>query len=172
MLKIIDRKKDLVKLQFGEYVSLGKVEAELKICPYVDNMCIYGDSYQNYIVALIIPNRVTLKELATSLGFDAETPIEKLCEDQLINHEILKDIQSLGKRLGLHKSEIPAQIKLCKEEWTPASGLVTAALKIRRKQIKDFYQEQINQMYAQINSDHNRNFPTSNNGNCKNIRQI
>ncbi|XP_056329817.1 long-chain-fatty-acid--CoA ligase 3a isoform X1 [Danio aesculapii] len=31
-LKIIDRKKDLVKLQAGEYVSLGKVEAALKNC--------------------------------------------------------------------------------------------------------------------------------------------
>ena len=31
-LKIIDRKKDLVKLQYGEYVSLGKVESCLKTC--------------------------------------------------------------------------------------------------------------------------------------------
>ena len=30
-LKIIDRKKDLVKLQGGEYVSLNKVESILKL---------------------------------------------------------------------------------------------------------------------------------------------
>ena len=45
-LRIIDRKKDLVKLQLGEYVSLGKVEAQLKTHPLVENICVYGDSYQ------------------------------------------------------------------------------------------------------------------------------
>lgn len=38
-----DRKKDLVKLQAGEYVSLGKVEAVLKNCPLVDNICVYAN---------------------------------------------------------------------------------------------------------------------------------
>ena len=42
----MDRKKDLVKLQLGEYVSLGKVEAQLKTHPLVENICVYGDSYQ------------------------------------------------------------------------------------------------------------------------------
>ena len=44
--RLIDRKKDLVKLQLGEYVSLGKVEAQLKTHPLVENICVYGDSYQ------------------------------------------------------------------------------------------------------------------------------
>ena len=47
-LRIIDRKKDLVKLQLGEYVSLGKVESQLKTHPLVENICVYGDSYQVY----------------------------------------------------------------------------------------------------------------------------
>lgn len=56
MVMFLDRKKDLVKLQFGEYVSLGKVEAEMKTCPVVDNICIYGDPSKLFCVALIVPN--------------------------------------------------------------------------------------------------------------------
>lgn len=40
---LIDRKKDLVKLQAGEYVSLGKVESALKNCPLIDNICAYAN---------------------------------------------------------------------------------------------------------------------------------
>ena len=63
-LKIIDRKKDLVKLQFGEYVSLGKVESALKTCPLVDNICIYGDPSKSYVVALLVPNPDKLTQVS------------------------------------------------------------------------------------------------------------
>ena len=52
-LRIVDRKKDLVKLQLGEYVSLGKVEATLKTNHLVENICVYGDPYKKYTVALV-----------------------------------------------------------------------------------------------------------------------
>lgn len=41
----VDRKKDLVKLQAGEYVSLGKVESALKNCPLIENICAYANRY-------------------------------------------------------------------------------------------------------------------------------
>jgi len=44
LFRIVDRKKDLVKLQHGEYISYGKVEAVLKTCPIVENICLYADS--------------------------------------------------------------------------------------------------------------------------------
>lgn len=39
----VDRKKDLVKLQAGEYVSLGKVESVLKSSTLIDNICAYAN---------------------------------------------------------------------------------------------------------------------------------
>jgi long-chain acyl-CoA synthetase len=67
-LKIIDRKKDLVKLQFGEYVSLGKVEAVLKTCPVVENICIYGESSKSYCVALVVPDRKVNRNRYSSMS--------------------------------------------------------------------------------------------------------
>ena len=67
-IKITDRKKDLVKLQYGEYVSLGKVESVLKTCALVENICIYGDSTKSFVVALVCPDKINLERLAASLG--------------------------------------------------------------------------------------------------------
>lgn len=63
-LKIVDRKKDLVKLQYGEYVSLGKVESELKTCSLVDNVCVYADPNKLFAVALLMPNPDHLQAIA------------------------------------------------------------------------------------------------------------
>lgn len=53
-----------MKLQHGEYISLGKIESELKTCPLVDNVCIYADSTKTFAIALLIPNVDQLKILA------------------------------------------------------------------------------------------------------------
>ena len=60
MLTIVDRRKDLVKLQMGEYVSLSKVESEIKIHPLVDSVCVHADPTKTATVALIIPDIVQL----------------------------------------------------------------------------------------------------------------
>jgi len=146
-LKVIDRKKDLVKLQLGEYVSLGKVESQLKTHPLVENVCVYGDSWQSYVVALMVPVKSVLEKMAEELG-KMEPDYDKLCKDPEIVSAVLKLFQTHGKKSNLEKFEIPTKLTLLPESWTPESGLVTAAFKIKRKTIQDEFQSCIDYMYS------------------------
>lgn len=146
-LRLIDRKKDLVKLQLGEYVSLGKVEAQLKTHPLVENICVYGDSFKNNTVAIMVPIQQALERLAAEIG-KTEADYTRLCQDSDVVQAVLKTLSLHGKKSNLEKFEIPTKITLAPETWTPESGLVTAAFKLKRKCIQALFQPSIDEMYA------------------------
>lgn len=47
----------------------------------------------------------------------------------------------------LDKFDVPAKIKLLPDPWTPESGLVTAALKVKREAIKAKFNEELQKLY-------------------------
>lgn len=145
-LKIIDRKKDLVKLQAGEYVSLGKVEAALKNIPLVDNICVYASSFQSYVIGFIVPNQKELSELARKNGFKGTW--EEICNSVEMEKEVQKILAEAATRGKLEKFEVPLKICLSPEPWTPETGLVTDAFKLKRKELTAHYQADINRMYG------------------------
>jgi len=145
-LKIVDRKKDLVKLQLGEYVSLGKVEAQLKTHHLVENICVYGDPYQKYTVALVVPSKIHLEATGHQLG--KVLNYEDLILDIEVQEAVLKELSKHGLKRGLEKFEIPTALTLIGESWTPESGVITAAFKLKRKVIQNIYQRDIDKMYA------------------------
>lgn len=118
----------------------------MKTCPIVENICVYGDPSKNYCVALIVANEKVLEELAAGLGITGE--FQELCANKVIEKAVLKELAEHARKSRLAKFEIPAAITLCKEMWSPDMGLVTAAFKIKRKDIQERYKADINRMYA------------------------
>jgi len=155
-LSIIDRKKDLVKLQGGEYVSLGKVESLLKIHPLVDNLCLYGDPMKMHTVALLVPDQAQLAAVAAKVGKE-NLSREDMCTDESISTAVLKELQKHGIAQKLAKFEIPQALTMISEVWTPEGGLVTAALKLKRKSIQVAFQDDIDRMYGKGNHNNNNN---------------
>ncbi|XP_042153507.1 long-chain-fatty-acid--CoA ligase 3-like [Oncorhynchus tshawytscha] len=145
-LKIIDRKKDLVKLQAGEYVSLGKVEAMLKNCPLIDNICAYANSDEMYVIGFVVPNQKHLLLLAEQYLIRGSW--EELCDNAAMEEVVLQVITEAALSAQLERFEIPRKIRLSPDPWTPESGLVTEAFKLKRQQLKSKYQDDIERMYG------------------------
>lgn len=59
-MKLIDRKKNIFKLSQGEYVSCEKVEFFYMKSKFVTEAFLHGDSFQNYAVLIVVPNRAEL----------------------------------------------------------------------------------------------------------------
>ncbi|XP_047149344.1 long chain acyl-CoA synthetase 9, chloroplastic isoform X2 [Vigna umbellata] len=146
-LEIIDRKKDIVKLQHGEYVSLGKVEAALIVSPFVDNIMVHADPFHSYCVALVVGSQFTLEEWASQQGISYVNFLD-LCAKEETVKEVHASLVKEGKKAHLEKFEIPSKIKLLSDPWTPESGLVTAALKLKREAIKKTFNEELTKLYA------------------------
>ncbi|CAI0592730.1 unnamed protein product [Linum tenue] len=145
-LEIIDRKKDIVKLQHGEYVSLGKIEAALMANSYVDNLMMHADPFHSYTVALVVPSQSALEEWAAKQGINY-AGFSDLCDKKETVQEVQASLVKEAKKARLQKSEIPAKIKLLSNPWTPETGLVTAALKIKREAIRKAFSEELLKLY-------------------------
>ncbi|XP_034023715.1 long-chain-fatty-acid--CoA ligase 3a isoform X2 [Thalassophryne amazonica] len=145
-LKIIDRKKDLVKLQAGEYVSLGKVEAMLKNCPLIDNICVYASSDETYVIGFVVPDQKQLVALANQHHFWGSW--EELCNNMALEELVIQVITEAALVAHLERFEIPRKIRLIPEPWTPETGLVTNSFKLKRKELKTHYQKEIERMYG------------------------
>ncbi|KAH7283970.1 hypothetical protein KP509_34G033300 [Ceratopteris richardii] len=146
-LEIIDRKKDIVKLQHGEYVSLGKVEAALIVSPYVDNVMMHADPFHSYAIALVVPSEQALKGFAHAKGIQFES-FDDLCNRDEAMKEVLQSLHKIGKTAHLQNFELPAKVKLLSQPWTPESGLVTAALKLKRENLRKKFDEDLKKLYA------------------------
>ncbi|GJJ11355.1 hypothetical protein Clacol_005587 [Clathrus columnatus] len=146
-LSIIDRIKNLVKLQGGEYVALERLESVYKSCTLVANICVHAHSEAKQPIAIIYPNEAHLRQTLDSSERYAgltDKSLAELCGDSEISSLVLKECLAIAKKSGFKPIELLQGVILVADEWTPQSGLVTAAQKLQRKKIEEKYKEQIN----------------------------
>lgn len=143
------RIKNLVKLQGGEYIALERLESTYKSCHLVANICVHAVPDARQPMALIFPHENNLRHfLSTSppSGFSGDakqTDIHALCADKSVQEAVLKECNAVGKKAGFKSIEILEAVVLTPEEWTPESGLVTAAQKIQRRALQTKYKDEI-----------------------------
>jgi long-chain acyl-CoA synthetase len=94
------------------------LESKYRSATVVANICVYASTSETHPIALIVPAEQALKKLADTLGVQFHG-IGDLVHDEKIKREVLKQLQAVGRRVGLIGIEIIAGVVLVDEDWTP-----------------------------------------------------
>ena len=95
-------------------------------------------------MAIIIPNEVHLRHILEAKGIKSDAELAVLCHDPAVKEVVVKECNATGKKSGFKAEELLQAVVLTPDEWTPESGLVTAAQKIQRSKIAKTFREEIN----------------------------
>eukprot|EP00798_Chlamydomonas_sp_ICE-L_P002723 gene2723-12596_t len=169
-LKIIDRKKNIFKLSQGEYIAVEKVENGYKACSLVEQIWVYGNSFESVLVGVVVPKEADLMKWAASepsmAGKDfkeadlvkwaaakssmAGKDFKAVCASPEAKAHVLAELAKVAKPSGLKSLEMVKAIHLEPEMFSVEDDLLTPTFKFKRSPLQKKYQSEIDAMYAAL----------------------
>jgi long-chain acyl-CoA synthetase len=143
-LFITDRKRDLLKTSAGKFVAPQPIENALKTSPYILNAMVVGDQHK-FIVALLVPNPVTIESKAAEQGTTFAS------KKEMVGHPwVRKLIEEEVARLTTHLAqwETVKRFALLPDDFTFDNGGLTFTMKLKRRVVEQKYRDVIAQLYA------------------------
>jgi len=144
-LRIIDRKKNIFKLAQGEYVAAEFLETVYLRSEFVATIFVYGDSFKNYLVALIVVDMEALGPAAAAIGVTG-TP-QEICQNPKVRALVFESVMRVGSDANLKGFEKVRNIYLDWNPWTIDNDMLTPTLKLKRASAQKHYQTIIDQLY-------------------------
>ncbi len=142
-ITITGRIKEIIVLSTGEKVPPEDVEVAIVQNPLFEQAMVVGEG-RPYLTALVVVNVAQWERQAAKLGVDPKDPATLNSESV---HQLV--LAKIGRRLVRFPGY--AQIKrvfVIHDLWTVNEGLITATLKIRRKQLLAKYAREVEALYA------------------------
>lgn len=141
-IRITGRSKEIIVLANGEKIPPADMEQAIAGDHLFDQVMIVGEG-RPFLVALVVVNIAIWDKLAGVHCLDVPPGkgLTPQCEQELL--------QRLADRLASFPGYAQVRrVHVCASSWEVADGLLTATLKLRRKQIEDRYQGAIDNLYA------------------------
>ncbi|XP_057428087.1 long chain acyl-CoA synthetase 1-like [Lotus japonicus] len=148
VVKIVDRKKNLVKLSQGEYIALEHLENVYGITPIVEDIWVYGNSFKSMLVAVVVPNEEFTNKWAYLNGHIA--PFSQLCSLDQLKTYVLSELKSTAQRNKLRGFENIKGVIIDPRPFDMERDLVTATLKKKRNNMLKYYQMEIDELYQSL----------------------
>ena len=136
-IRVVDRRKDVIKLSHGEYVAAGALGTIFEAASSViKQIYVYGNSEQSYLLAVVVPEKEVLLEI---LGDDYD--------EIQIKNLIRSELNNVAQNEQLKKFEVPRDFVIEFTEFTQANGLLSSVRKRLRPALKKKYEASLEALY-------------------------
>ncbi len=143
-LMITDRKKEIFKLSSGKFVAPQVIENRLKESAFIDQVMVVGE-HQKFASALLVPDFKYLKEWRSEKGLINGKTNKELIKLPEVTAIFNEEVASINK--SLQEWERINRIRLVADEWSPATGELSASLKLKRKVVEKRYTDLLESIY-------------------------
>jgi long-chain acyl-CoA synthetase len=129
--KIIDRRKNVLKLAQGEYLSPERIEnVYLSNCGWMASAYVHGDSHQSFLVAIFGVAPDMFPQFASKVLGEkiAEGDMEKLkaaLTNKKVEQAVLKELDRVGKKNKFNSYERVKAVRLFLDPFTIDNQLLT-----------------------------------------------
>ncbi len=142
-LKITGRKKEMFKTSGGKYVIPPLLEGVLKQSFFIEQIMVVGEG-EKMPAAIIQPNFEYLKQWAEKEKITFSNNKELIANQKVIN-QIQEEINTCNCKFA--KWETIKRFELTPDQWTVDGGHLTPTMKMKRKIIKEIYQDLYDKIY-------------------------
>lgn len=143
MLKITDRKKDLIVTAAGKNIAPQSIENMLRQCPWVGQCVVVGNG-RKYLTAVMTLNQRAVSRWAE----ENDRPVDwkQLARDPELRAMIQIDVDAVNHRLARY--ETIKRFAIVAEPFSVANGELTPTGKVKRNVVIKRYEDLIASLYA------------------------
>jgi long-chain acyl-CoA synthetase len=143
LLRITDRKKELIVTASGKNVAPSKVESLLRAHPLIGYAVVVGDR-RPCLTALLVLDEEAAPAWAAAAGLST-VELKDLAADPRVREELAAVVRRVNEALS--RPEQVKEFRVLDHAWGPESGELTPTLKLRRRVIEHRYADVIQELY-------------------------
>ena len=143
-LMVTDRKKEIFKLSSGKFVAPQPIENRIKESSFIDQVMVVGE-HEKFASALLVPDFNYLKEWCAKNDIKNGKKREELIAIPEVITVMNQEIDRINQ--SLMDWERIKRFRMVPEDWSPATGELSASLKLKRKVVADRYSKLLESIY-------------------------
>jgi long-chain acyl-CoA synthetase len=143
LLRIVDRKKDIIITAGGKNISPSEIENKLKFSPYIKEAIVIGDR-RKYLSCLIQIDPENVGNWAQNKNI-SYTTYKSLATHPEVGQLIWKEIEEANKELA--RVETIKKFSILDKELDPDDQELTATMKVKRSVIEKKFEDRIEALY-------------------------